>query len=254
MPKVVELIGPSGVGKSSLYFSLQKEWNEDDDWAIYHDFMYRRRKWSPEGILLKIKSIFYAVSQSDYFWNEGKMIDQKKDFSEKYPEFVQTFLDLIHEHTKEGFNGEDKRFQVIFFMLKSIERVNSILESGNNDRICLIDEGLVSRLMHLNSPTFSKRDVDRYISRMPLPQAIIYLNTDAIEILNRIKKRKKTSTIHSGLTEQEIIESTENTQELIQYALNKVEESGVEILRLSAEESVKRLTEQSIGFFKQLQK
>lgn len=253
MPKVVELIGPSGVGKSSLYFSLEKQWKESDDWAIYHDFMYRRRKWSLEGILLKLKSIFFAVSDSDYFWSEGKIIDQKKEFAQKYPEFIQTVLDLVEEHSKEGFNGEDKRFQVIFFMLKSIERVNSVMEKSD-DRACLIDEGLVSRLMHLNSPSFSKKDVDRYIDSMPEPDAIIYLNTEADEILNRIKKRKKTSTIHSGLTEQEIIESTENTQELIQYSLSSLKESGVEILELNAKESVKNLTEESISFFKHLQK
>lgn len=138
-------------------------------------------------------------------------------------------------------------------MLKSIERVNRVLDVESDARACLIDEGLVSRLMHLNSPTFSKEAVDQYISSMPLPDAIIYLNTGANEILKRIKKREKKSTIHSGLSNQEIIESTENTQELIQYSLRKLEETEVQILRLSATESVKRLSEISIGFIQQVQ-
>jgi len=252
MPKIVELVGPSGVGKSSLYFTLQKQWKQSDDWAVYHDFIYRRKKWSPEGVLFKLKSMFYAVSNTDYFWDEGKIVDQKKNFGNIYPEFVETFLDLIHEHSKVGFNGEDKRFQVIFFMFKSIERINKVLSNESDDRVCLIDEGLVSRIMHLNSPTFSRNDVDRYISTMPLPDAVLYLNTNADEILKRIKKREKTSTIHSGLTEKELIQSTKDTQDLIEYSLSRLEDSGVQILRLNANESVKKLAKESVRFFDHL--
>lgn len=252
MAKTVELIGPSGVGKSSLYFALQKRWRVNDDWAIYHDFKYKRKKWSPEGILLKLQSMAFAVSNTDYIWDEGKISDQKKEFANRHPEFIETFLDLIHEHAKVGFNGEDKRFQVIFFMFKSIERINRVMEDLSDDRVCLIDEGLVSRLMHLNSPSFSKKDVERYISTMPLPDAIIYLNTEADEILKRIDKREKTSTIHSGLTDSEIIESTKNTQELIDFSLSKLEKSGVEVLRLNAKKQVKSLAAETIGFFEQI--
>jgi len=252
MPKIVELLGPSGVGKSALYYSLQKRWKENDSWAIYHDLSYKRKKRSPVSWVLKIKSFFYKISETDYHWNEGKISDNKKKFAEKHPEFISVFLDLINENAKKGYHGEDKRFNSIYYMLRSIERLNTAIGLKNDERICLMDEALLSRIMHLNSPGFNKSDLYSYLSVMPLPNGVIYLKTTPEKIVERIQNRSRESTVHSGLKENEILKYTSDTQKLMEYSLEFLKERGVKILELDAQKSLTDLTSETIEYLNHL--
>jgi thymidylate kinase len=252
MPKIVELLGPSGVGKSSLYFSLQKKWNKDDRWAIYHDFIYQRKNNTIVSTLLKLRSLKYKVSNTDYLWNDGKITDQKKEFASRYPEFMSVFLDLVNDNAKYGFNGEDKRFFIIYYMLKSMERLHNVLERTGDNRICLIDEALLSRIMHLNSPEFTRDDLLSYLNAMPLPDAVIYLNASPDKIVRRIQKRARTSTLHQGLEDNDILKYTINTQSLMEFSLEVLKEKGVNILTLDAGQPLQALTSEVIQYLNQL--
>ena len=252
MPKIVELLGASGVGKSSLYYSLQKKWEKKDNWAIYHDFIYKRKDKSLVSIMLKLKSFLYKVSETDYHWNDGKIADHKKEFAVKYSDFIAVFLDLVNEKAKYGFDGVDKRFFMIFYMLKSIERLHNVIEKKSDERVCLIDEALLSRIMHLNSPDFTQNDLLSYLDAMPLPDAVIYLHAPADQIIHRIRKRDRTSTLHAGMEEVDILKYTVDTQQLMEYSLDILKGKGVSILRLDAGQSLSALTSESVSFLNQL--
>jgi thymidylate kinase len=251
MAKIVELLGPSGVGKSSLYLELQNQWSEDDSWAVYHDLVYRRKGKDLVSLILKIKSLWSKVSCSDYFWNDGNLKDSQRQFADSHPEFMSVLMDLIQNHTKEGFNGEDKRFLVTFFSLKSIGRLQEVLKREDDKRTCLIDEALLSRIMHLNSPTFTQDHIEDYMSAMPLPDGLIYLNAPADLVLERVHKRVKTSTIHEGLSDHAIREYTENTQQLMESVIHFLNKKKIPVLRLDAKKSLKELSDRTIHFLEE---
>lgn len=252
MPKIVELLGPSGIGKSSLYFSLQKKWKKEDNWAIYHDFIFQRKSKSIVSIILKIKSIVYKISQTDYLWNDGKISDQKKEFAYKYPEFISVFLDLVNVKARVGFNGEDKRFLLIHYMLKSMERLNNVIERTHDERVCLIDEALLSRIMHLNSPEFTREDLLKYLNAMPLPDAVIYLNAAPEKIVSRIQNRDRIATLHQGLDDEGIMNYTMDTQNLMEFTLDVLKEKGVKILKLDASQPLQSMTSEVISYLNRL--
>ncbi len=250
MANIVELLGASGVGKSSLYLELQNQWSEGASWAVYHDFVYRRKKIDLVTFTLKLKSFWTKVHNSDYFWKEGNLKDSQREFAEAYPEFMSVLMDSIQKHTKEGYNGEDKRFLVTFFTLKSIGRLQAVMEKSNDNRTCLIDEALLSRIMHLNSPSFTASHLETYLSAMPLPDGLVYLNAPAEVVLKRIRKRKrkKLSTIHQGLSEDEIKAYTENTQQLMETVIHFLNQKNIPVLRLDATKSLKELSDRTVQF------
>ena len=248
MAKIIELLGPSGVGKSALYFSLQKQWKEDDTWALYHDFRYKRKKNSIASYLMSIKSAYYKMSNTDYIWSDGKITDNKKEFVEKYPEFIGTFLDIIHEKANYSVNGKDNRFYLIHYMMRTIEQLNNILSNPHDQRICLMYESLLCRIMHLSSPNFREEDLLMYLKHMPLPFAVIYLKASPNTILERIKKRTRTATIHDGLAENEILALTIHTQKLMEYANDYLVEKNVQIISIDAETPIPALTNKVIQY------
>ncbi|TVR16972.1 MAG: hypothetical protein EA391_06355 [Balneolaceae bacterium] len=248
MGKIVELIGPSGVGKSSLYLELQNRWRKSDNWAVYHDFVYRRKERDLTMFFLKVKSFWTKIFSSDYYWNEGRVKSAQKLFAEDHPEFMSVLMDLIHEHAKVGYNGEDKRFLVTFFSLKSISRLQNAQQKKEDNRVCLIDEALISRIMHINSPTFSEDQLKKYINSMPLPDGLIFMNAPVDEILKRIQKRKTLSTIHHGLSFGEIQELTINTQNLMKQVVSFFDEINIPVLELDGTLSTVELANHSIEF------
>lgn len=252
MGKIVELIGPSGVGKSSLYLELQNQWSKSDSWAVYHDFVYRRKERDVTKFFLRVKSLWGKVFSSDYYWNEGRVKSAQKIFAEDNPEFMSVLMDLIHEHSKVGYNGEDKRFLVTFFSLKSIGRLQNALQRKEDNRVCLIDEALISRIMHINSPTFTKDQLRKYITSMPLPDGLIFLNAPVDEVLKRIHKRKTLATIHEGLTIDEIQELTINTQNLMNKVSSFFNEMNIPVLQLDGTLSTVDLASQSIEFMEEI--
>lgn len=252
MAKIVELLGPSGVGKSSLYIDLQNRWRETDDWAVYHDLVYRRKKSDAITLALKVKSLWTKTHNSDYFWNDGHLKDSQRKFAERCPEFMSVLMDLIQEHTKEGYNGEDKRFLATFFTLKSMGRLQAVYEKENDNRICLIDEALISRIMHLNSPSFTLSSLKTYLAAMPLPDGLVYLNAPAEVVLNRIRKRKKLSTIHQGLSDGEMQLYTENTQKLMEEVIDFLKQKKISVLQLDATQTLNHLSDRTIHFLEGL--
>jgi thymidylate kinase len=252
MAKIVELLGPSGVGKSSLYLELQNQWSEDDSWAVYHDLVYRRKGKDLVSLILKIKSLWSKVSCSDYFWNDGNLKDSQRQFADSHPEFMSVLMDLIQNHTKVGFNCEDKRFLVTFFSLKSIGRLQEVLQREDDKRTCLIDEALLSRIMHLNSPSFTESDLETYLAAMPLPDGLVYLNAPVEVVLERVQKRKKLSTIHEGLSETEIQLYTENTQHLMEAVINFLNQKNIPVLQLDARKCPHQLADDTVLFMSKM--
>lgn len=243
MPEIVEILAPSGTGKTTLYRGLQRIWTPEDSWSVYHDFRYKRKLMYrfPKDYFLALKrkinskKKIFLSSEIQYKQNSAHEKPNEKKFYEQYPDFCDIAMELILKHNAVGFNKEDKRFLNTFFLFETIEHLQAVLNHPEDKRLCIMDEGLLSRLMHLNSPTFSDKELTQYVNFMPVPSAVIYLKCDAEFIVDRIYSRKKTATVHKYLSREEILQSTKSTQQLMEKTLKMVQEKGSKVARVNAE-------------------
>lgn len=249
MPKIIEVFGPSGVGKTTLYKSIQKDWSPENSWGVYHDIRYKR-----DPNLSFIQRVFNYLKRNlnrprneiAYKGYKPNHVAKERIFFNRYPEFSNKVVGIINEHCQTTFSGIDKRFINLYFMFESIEHFQAIRDLKSDQRTCLMDEGLLSRLMHLNSPSFSKETVDDYIKLMPLPDGVIYLQCSPDLIAKRAQKKNKTSSVHVNLREDEVVELTQKTRNLMNYALQEVEKRNITVHEINAERSIEKIKEDVI--------
>lgn len=242
MPKIVEFLGPSGVGKSALYHAVRKKWRPECPWVTFHDLHYRKKRFPADyyklfdkvlkKLLLNPKGE-HTRTRVDEAWGflNG---DVSAFLGDKNPEFTSVIMDLIHEHCAKGFDGSDRRFVTAYMMMWSIAHVHAVKAAEGDDRACLLfeGEGFLSRIMHLTTPSFDEEALAAYIRTAPLPDILFLLESPVDEIVKRIKSRNRFSSLHRGMDEEMIFNYTVKTRKLMKRASNMAEESGVGVYRL----------------------
>lgn len=257
-PLFVEFLGPSGVGKSTLYKSVQNQWNLDKQWVTF-DHIYSKKKRFPFSQVRSVIKTLRNLKGSEYeIPHPGsifKLWYQLNDNSEYYLKKSHAILnndliDMIHVHTHSNFNGDDKRFETIYMMIWAMTQYLTILEKKADSRIVLMNEGelFLNRLMHLITPSFDEKSLKRYVELIPLPVGVIYLNDDIDVIVERVKNRKRVSSVHTGMNNEILHQYTNKAVDMAQLMIKILMEKNIDVLKLNASDSIDLNTEKSVNF------
>lgn len=253
MPKIVEMIGPSGSGKSTIYHSLKNEWKYEFSWVTYDQIKYSNKSVYSQ-ILQKVKILINKLlAGEDSKKRKTKVISEwgfiahnnETFLGEKYLDFKSAVMDIVDEHCRVGYNGEDKRFITIYMIMWSIAFIETIKSIRNDERYCILreGEGLISRIMHLNSPTFDESALKSYFKHIPFPDVLIFLDIDPETTLKRVMTRDRLSTLHNGMNEEKILTYTKSTYNLLSKAAYFAEEAGTDVYRLDVSQPVELTVE-----------
>ncbi|MDX1641752.1 MAG: hypothetical protein R3220_08630 [Balneolaceae bacterium] len=259
MAKTVEIIGPSGSGKSSVYSSLRSRWKEGDNWVTYDD-MHRSAKKMRKRYLRKAVRIITDMLPIGRQSENNTLVNGEWDFidytdriflDDSNSEFKKAIFDLIEEHNRKWYDGSDKRFVTIYMMMWSIAHIDRVLTAKNDDRFCILKqgEGFVSRIMHLNSPSFDEAALQKYLEHIIYPRKLIFLDVHADVILKRIKNRDRTATLHKGMDEETIRRYTQKTIKFFEIAMDSARQEGVEVHRVDASKSLAETVDEIIEVF-----
>ena len=82
-----------------------------------------------------------------------------------------------------------------------------------------------------------------YLEHMPVPSAVFYLKCETEFIVERIFSRQKRATVHKGLSREEILKTTLNTQHLMEKTLNLLPESRTSVIEVDAQKDADDLIE-----------
>ncbi len=234
--KIIEIIGPPGVGKSTLYKALCKTWSLDSNW-IYQ-----------EALLIPAKPSFLDFRK----WLEyyAKMLLDRKltksiktDYGLRFVNNNQALANFYWSHlsdTRTYTSDEiDKRFRSAYILFYDFCRYQAILETFY-EKPCLINEGLLQKSFFvLEDEDYLHTLLNTYLSLLPLPQAVIIINTTSNSVIfERLRNRKKIIASHEGKDDSEILKDIEKWQRTLSILIEKTQDSSVKILRIDGEKPI----------------
>lgn len=175
--RIIEIVGPPGIGKSTIYNALSSLWKQQDSWQPQNALLRRSnppisqvRSWLgyhlTEILSLK-KSTAVPVEVGLRFANNHKALSF----------FFWSYLCGHATRKKDAGNA----FSTAYFLFKDFCRYQAIWDA-NSPRPCLLDNGFLSKafLFHEDEEQL-KQQLDEYLSLVPLPHAIICLENEENE-------------------------------------------------------------------------
>ncbi|HEY8897722.1 MAG TPA: hypothetical protein VIM79_23010 [Niastella sp.] len=238
-PKVIEIIGPPGVGKSTIYQSLCRQWDTNAHWVY------------PEVLLTGKPPLTHFRKWMAY---RMRILLHKKlkksipvDYGLRFDENHQALANFCWKHLSEtGFYEEkdaNKRFRSAYFLFSSFCLYQAINEKATADP-CIIEEGLLQKSFFIKDNEVNNQQslnlLNQYLQLVPLPYAIIYIDTpDTNEVVKRLRGRGKVIASHLGKDDDALRRDIDNWRYIQDNIIQKMQQSGVGIMRINSMQPVK---------------
>jgi thymidylate kinase len=246
-PKIIEIIGPPGVGKSTIYQSLCRTRKPGSHW-VYPDVLltskpgfFSFRKWLVYQLrMLQGKKLTKSIP-----------VDYGLRFADQHHELAEFCWSLLSDAPFNRDKEIGKRFRSVYFLFTTFCTYQAIAEKCPPIP-CIIEEGLLQKSFFIRDDEEDHQLINellnKYLLLVPLPYAVIYIDTpDIKEIVKRLRGRNKIIASHLDKDDAALRRDIEKWQYTYHYILERLKNAGVLIVRLNGiqpvQENVSRIKE-----------
>lgn len=223
----IEMIGPPGIGKSALYHTLVRRWRPASNWVPQDLLLGPARPggmnpaaWLPYVLHRLRKGKTHKTLPADYGLR----------FAEEHQAYAALCWDLLSRPDLTPVSSPGPRFRAAYLLFLDFCRYQAIREKPGL-QACLLEEGLLQKSFLVQDDVATMEALIRqYVSLVPLPQALIYIDTaDPQVILDRLQRRTKTLFSHRGRSPELLARETGKWQRMLALVLEQARLAGVAI-------------------------
>jgi adenylate kinase family enzyme len=239
--KIIEIIGPPGVGKTTIYGSLCKKWRPVSNW-IYQDALLTPKP--------KLSEIYKWINYHSRLLlgkkiNKNIPIEYGLRFVDDHKDLANFCWDYLSDVYKEEAN---RRFRAAYFLFADFCRYQAILENSPG-KPCILNEGLLQKSFFVDDDTDSiLKLLQNYFSLLPMPSIVINVNIDNRNIIvERLKNRNKIIASHMGKDHEALLHDINKWQQFLKVMIDIMSSRGVKIIHVDGERSI----EENVSFIKE---
>jgi len=223
---VVEIIGPPGVGKSSILNSLRKRQKQNPSWVLDRDLLPRL---TMVQRLTRVPRRWFGVPLPNLLASAGRR------FVEQNQQFVCHLWEALNAARPTGNGDLDLRFCIVSMLYSKFAKVQILRESSRN-RTVVIDEGLCKQLGFLADRRVNDATLQALILDPVMPGCFVWVDAPGEVIADRVLHRRPVARVHLGLSRAEIVEYSERSRAGWRRFSLLLQEFGKQVHRIDASE------------------
>ena len=196
----IEILGPSGIGKSYFLKSLVNSRVENSNWLTYEESKIHWALNSPNNDIIT-NSIKLYLKQNfihkQKFNLAESLINRKKSYLQESDNFENLLEAYFNYYANGSISYKERSYRISLFhhIISNI----SLHRFHNIPEILVMDEGPFSHHPNLEAVNWNSQQI--------VPSGIIFCNLSLSDNIARIKKRRKDgrlAPLHQGLNDCEL--------------------------------------------------
>lgn len=240
MARIVELCGIAGVGKSTIFKAMISKWNTSADWVPGH-FLYPQEKLRFDTLSKFILSVERKLTTGEGNIDERAMKAYGDRFLTLHPAYIDACWNNIFSREHKRVDGLDIRFDKARYLYSTLQKFQFLKESETG-KTTVIDEGLTHRIANGmyrgESPEKEREEIYHLVRLMPLPDALVYVDAETEEVVQRLVNRRKVILSHQSMSQTHLQHNCQRSKERMAVVIKNMESRNVPILRIDAKTEI----------------